>query len=53
MSTPLPPTAFRYVDTDVPEGQTLVAWRRAHAAPRRPRGRVRRHLHLPAVRARS
>jgi hypothetical protein len=53
MTSPLPPTAFLYVDTDVPEGQTLDAWRRSHTAPRHPRGRLRRHLHLPAVRARS
>jgi hypothetical protein len=34
-----------YIQCDVPEGMTLVAWRRAHSAPRRPR------LHRRAARA--
>jgi hypothetical protein len=34
-----------YIQSDVPEGMTLVAWRRAHTAPRRPR------LHRRAARA--
>jgi hypothetical protein len=30
------PTAFLYVDCDVPEGQTLADWRRTRTPVRRP-----------------
>jgi|tagenome__1003787_1003787.scaffolds.fasta_scaffold15287599_2 hypothetical protein len=30
------PTAFRYVECDVPEGQTLAEWRRNRTPARRP-----------------
>ena len=36
-----------YIQCDVPEGMTLVAWRRAHSAP--PRRRLRRPRFLRAT----
>ena len=28
-------TTFQYIQTDIPEGMTLTAWRASHATPRR------------------
>ena len=50
-ATLLHTSAFLYVESDVPPGQTLVGWRRdretARRSARRP-GRFRPRLHRPA-----
>jgi hypothetical protein len=50
-TTPLPSTAFMYVESDVPAGMTLDAWRRRAAD--RPRKRRRRIAFVPGVERRS
>jgi hypothetical protein len=40
-STPLPATAFMYVESDIPAGMTLDAWRRQASEKR---GRRRRRV---------
>jgi len=39
-------TSFAYIDSDVPDGQTLVEWRRDRDAARRAQRRPRRALGL-------
>jgi hypothetical protein len=45
-------TAFVYVNSDVAEGQTLRAWRRAREDARREQRRARRRQRLDAYRPR-
>jgi hypothetical protein len=49
--TPTSPssTSFAYIDSDVPDGQTLVEWRRDRDAARRAQRRPRRALRLPRL----
>jgi hypothetical protein len=50
----LTPTSVAYVDSDIPDGQTLVEWRRefdaAHRAARRARRRTFGLPRLPLLR---
>ncbi|HEV2811878.1 MAG TPA: hypothetical protein VGW10_01395 [Solirubrobacteraceae bacterium] len=48
-STALSPTPFVYVQTDVPHGQTLLAWRRDRDEARRS-ARPRRRFRFPQLR---
>jgi hypothetical protein len=50
-STPLPSTAFMYVDCDVPAGMTLDTWRRRPSE--KPPKRRRRVVFLPGLERRS
>jgi hypothetical protein len=50
-ATSLPSTAFMYVETDVPAGMTLDAWRRRPSE--KPRKRRRRVAFIPSVERRS
>jgi hypothetical protein len=50
-STPLPPTAFMYVDCDVPADMTLDAWRRRPSE--QPRKRRRRVAFIPRLERRT
>jgi hypothetical protein len=50
-SSPLPSTAFTYVESDVPAGMTLDAWRRR--ASEKPRKRRRRVVFIPGLDRRS
>jgi len=43
-------TSFAYIDCDIPDGQTLVEWRRDRNAARRAERRVRRTFRLPRLR---
>jgi hypothetical protein len=46
----LSPNSFLYVDSDIPEGQTLVDWRRARNAAAAASRPPRRGLRLPRLR---
>jgi hypothetical protein len=46
-SLPLPATAFMYVESDVPAGMTLDAWRRRPSE--KPRKRRRRVAFIPGL----
>ena len=49
-SADLAPTSLAYVESDIPEGQTLVEWRLEQDAARRAQRRVRRRsLRLPGL----
>jgi hypothetical protein len=49
-SADLAPTSVAYVDSDIPEGQTLVEWRVELDAARRAQRRVpRRTLRVPRL----
>jgi hypothetical protein len=50
-STQLPSTAFMYVESDVPTGMTLDAWRRR--ASEKPRKGRRRTVFIPGAERRS
>jgi hypothetical protein len=43
-------TSFAYIDCDIPDGQTLVEWRRDRVAARRAERPVRRTFRLPRLR---